>query len=274
MDLLYVVGEIKKRRWVVLGIVLPATVLAFALSLLMPKKYLSEASVLPVNSLLTDKGRLFNENLQQLYSGFGTADDLDRLYAVAKSGVVYNAIADSFQLIQHYKLQDKGLAARNTALKRLRSNSYILKTEYGELKIGVWDKDPQLAAGMANAMVRKIQEVNQDLFREFYSAALDKLKKVAEEKSMALEKAKTAGEKNTGNSSSSVKLLQEEADRYQKLVGEFTVAEMTPPPALMVLEKAHPSLKPDKPDVLLNTAAVFIISALAAVTVVSFFSRK
>jgi LPS O-antigen subunit length determinant protein (WzzB/FepE family) len=67
-------------RWwkFILGLSLLAVVIALLASLLSPKKYLSVATALPANSLMADKARVFNSNIEALYSDFGTPDVIGR----------------------------------------------------------------------------------------------------------------------------------------------------------------------------------------------------
>lgn len=269
--MLSIVQAVLKRRWFVLGIVSASTTLALLLSLVIPKKYLSETSVLPANSQLNDKTRFFSENMRELYSGFGTADDLDRLYATARSGITFNALIDSFKLVDHYGLQKKGVIARDAATRKLRTNSYILKSEYGELKIGVWDNNPAFAADLANAFINTVQRVNQGMFTEFYAATLQKLEADLQTRESELHanishnRDSATNKINQEETRWKSSALVEDVNRYRKIIAEYRIAMLNPPPSLIVLEKAHPSVRVDKPNILLNTLAAFLVSSFIAV---------
>jgi capsular polysaccharide biosynthesis protein len=272
-DLISIGEAILKRKVFVLGIIVVSTILALVLSLLLPKKFLAETSVLPANSQLNDKTRFFSENMRELYSGFGTADDLDRLYATAKSGVTFNALVDSFNLVEYYGLQKRGVGARDAAIKKLRANSYILKSEYGELKIGVLDKDPEFAAKMANAIVYNIQKVTEGMFTEFYSTTLQKMETALQEKESELrgmEKRNPDSLEHSRNRSG----LAADISQYRKIIGEYRIAMLNPPPSLIVLEKALPTVKPEKPNIVLNTIAAFLVSAFIAIVVSVLIVKK
>lgn len=264
IDLISIGKAVLQRKWFVLGVVSLSTILALILSLVIPKKFLAETSVLPANSQLNDKTRFFSENMRELYSGFGTADDLDRLYAIAKSGLTFNALVDTFKLVDHYKLQSKGVVARDAAIRKLKSNSYILKSEYGELRIGVWDSDPAFAANMANAFVRAVDKVNQGMFTEFYSNTLQKLETELQNKLTGPEGSPHQNGDSTRESEKKV-VLDEDLDIYRKIIGEYRIAMLNPPPSLIVLEKAYAPVKADKPNILLNTIAALLVSTLIAI---------
>ena len=72
-----------------LMLVTAAVVVAIGVSLLIPKQYLSEASLLPVNSKMMDKQSLFGRSsIQDLNSAYGSSDDLDRITAIMHSAAV------------------------------------------------------------------------------------------------------------------------------------------------------------------------------------------
>lgn len=104
-DLLFVLAQ----RWkLVLSITILTTVLALIVALLTPKKYLSVATALPVNSVTADKARIFNANVQALYSDFGLPDELDRLEGTAQLDTIFIAASKEFDLNNYYSIKDPG----------------------------------------------------------------------------------------------------------------------------------------------------------------------
>jgi uncharacterized protein involved in exopolysaccharide biosynthesis len=51
------------------------------------------------------------------------------------------------------------------------------------------------------------------------------------------------------------------------------MAMQNPPPTLMVLEKAYPSVKPDKPKLLLNLVLTFLVSLFTGIAAVLLFAH-
>src|SRR5919107_240666 len=86
----------------VAAITLTATLLAALVVFILPKEYLSVATALPANSVTTDKGHIFNEGIQELYSSLGTPDELDRFVGTAQLDTIYLAAAAAHGLPQHY----------------------------------------------------------------------------------------------------------------------------------------------------------------------------
>jgi uncharacterized protein involved in exopolysaccharide biosynthesis len=64
---------------------------------------------------------------------------------------------------------------------------------------------------------------------------------------------------------------------YLRSISDYRMALLNPPPALMVLEKAIPSIRHDRPKVLLNVAATALVglfTGVAAVLLLPFFKRQ
>ena len=147
-DIISVVG----RRWKLIGLLtLVATVAALVAGLLSPRQYAGVATALPANPLISDKARIFNQNIEALYPEIGTADELDRIEGTAKLDTLFLAVATDHKLVGHYNIGTTAGDALDKAALQLKNNSRINRTGFGELKIKVWDKDKQMAAALANA---------------------------------------------------------------------------------------------------------------------------
>jgi capsular polysaccharide biosynthesis protein len=248
---------INQNKMNLLIIVGSVTLLALVISLFLPKEYLSQSSILPANSKMMDKQRLFGENIQELYSAYGNSEDLDRLYATMRSGAVLNAVADSFNLIKHYDLE-KTDNARSISYRKLQKNIELLKTEYGEIRISVWDKDAGISASIANAIVARTREVSEKMFTGFYEQSIDRME-------IELSR-KTAILRSLGDSSvDEKKELESETTVIRSRMTEYRVTQLNPPPSLFILEKAAPSSIPDKPNVLLNIIISFLVASVSSV---------
>ena len=149
------------KRWkFILGFTILAAIVALVAALFSPKKYLSVATALPANSVVADKARIFNPNIEALYSDFGSPDELDRLEGTALLDTIFISTAQDYNLPGHYLINSSKEGMFKAAMK-LKANSSISRSGYGELKIKVWDVDPNLASEMANSLLQKIQELQE-----------------------------------------------------------------------------------------------------------------
>jgi hypothetical protein len=235
-------------RWwkAILGLTLAVAVIALIILFASQKQYLSVVTALPANSLGFDKARIFNNNIQELYSSLGTPDELDPVVGTGKLDTLYFAIAKDFNLVQHYSLEKKNNPLY-TATKYFKANSAVVKDEFGQLKIKVWDVEPQMAATLAHALFERLQQLHQYLQGQSNEIVLANLKKnYTELKSRSLTSAKTDST-IISPSQSSEGASPEELKEYQKLISEYSLMATTKPQALILVEDARPDIKPDRP---------------------------
>lgn len=245
------------RRWwkQVFAVVLLSLLAVGVITFLKPHQYLSVATSVPASSFSADKSKIFNENIQDLYSTFGTADDLDMIVGTAKLDTVYLAVTDRFNLFNHYKISEKGNAARIKAASQLKKNSKVMKSEYGELKVKVWDTDKELAPQLANEIMDMLQSIHQNLQSAGNEATLKGLMS-------GKQKIQAQLDTTTINSSLQGQLLQ-----YEKLIGEYQLMVDSKPPSLIIVEKAKPAEWPDRPrrmQIMIATAVLSLLFALFA----------
>ena len=242
----HILKDIVERKWQIVLFTVIAAAVAFGISIALPEQYLSQASLLPANSKLMDKQRLYEDNIQELYSAYGSADDLDRLFATMHSGAVIHQVADSLKLAEHYELAGRK-NGKTLAQKKLEKNIKLIRTEYGELQLRVWDKDPAKAEQIAAALVSRTQDVFDGMFRSFYDRSLASLR------------SELSTQKRTGDT------LQVSAGRLrvaglEQRIAEYEITRLNPPAAFFVMEKPSVSTIADRPKILLNV----LISFLAA----------
>jgi len=248
----------------ILTVVLLALIAAVAVLELSPNKYLSVSTALPASSYTADKARVFNENIQELYSVLGSTDELDMITGTGKLDTLYLAVTDEFNLFDHYKVSEQGNAARNKAASLLKKNTKVMKSEYGELKVKVWNKSKDLASQLANALMNKIQSIHQDLQNESNRATLQ-----------SLENGKREIQKQMDSvSASSQNILSERIGKYETLIAEYHLMVNSKPPVLLIVEKARSASFPDKPKLLTVILATFFLSLIFSLLLALSLEKK
>src|SRR6185503_16779743 len=96
----------------ILGLVIVTVIVTAIVVFTMPKKYLGMATALPAPTFATDKAGVFSDNLQILYPGLGTSDDLDMILGTAHLDTVYTAVAADLSLADYFGI-DKADPERN-----------------------------------------------------------------------------------------------------------------------------------------------------------------
>jgi hypothetical protein len=106
----------------------------------------------------------------------GTPDDLDMIVGTAQLDTVYLFVAGEFNLYDHYKVEEQGEAAVLKAAGLLKANTKVIKSDFSELKVKVWDTDKKLAPQLANALMEKLNAIHQSVQNETNVAVLNNLK--------------------------------------------------------------------------------------------------
>lgn len=280
-NLIDVIATLQRSRKSIVTFVVASVVIATITVFLMPKYYRSIAIVVAANPALADKARLFNPNIEGLYSNYGSTDDLDRIYGMANLDTVYKQLVHEFNLINYYKLKgtDTALLQRKAVLA-LRDDLTLQKTELSQLKIYIYTKDNNFSAQIANRMVDIIQQMAQAVWKKNYANSLAQLnKEIATFESTILMISDSLNNTNINPTTATLlnnkkNLLLQQINDYQKSANEFSLAIANNPPALIVLERAYPSAKADKPKKLVVIIWAFVISLIFACATALLYNRK
>ncbi|GAA4342383.1 hypothetical protein [Flaviaesturariibacter amylovorans] len=260
--------SIFSRWWkMITGFVLAIAVITVILLLQVDKQYVSTVTALPATTVNFDKSRIFGENIQGLYSPLGGPEDIDRVLGTAGLDTIFLQMIRENGLIRHYKIKEKKIP-EYYALKEFSENVEVLKDEYGQLRIKVWDKDKYLASRMANALYAKYQDLHQRLQSETNERILGNLRQhqgrlqqeyVRNYDSMTVTGAAQRDLLRVRNES----LIKELAD-YERLINEYALVSNTRPNVLLLVEPARPAFKTDRPRLLPTFITVCFVALIFA----------
>jgi len=280
-NLVDIVTVLTNRKKPIISFVVVAVIAATITVFLLPKYYRSVAIVVAANPALADKARLFNPNIEGLYSNYGSSDDLDRLYGIANLDTVYKQLVDEFKLIDYYKLKGNDMALlRRKAVLELREDLTLQKTELYQIKVFVYSKDRYLSATMANRMVAIVQSMAQQVwlsgYKNTYAVLQQAISQFQKDYTAITDSvnmpATTAAQKSIFINRQN-RLLQQ-LNEYEKAAEECTIAINNNPPALIVLEQAYPSAKADRPKKLVVIAWAFVLSIIFACMAALLYDRN
>jgi len=152
---------VRKKRFI-LGFILTITVIAIAVSFLLPVWYKATALVLPSSGDSMPVGKYAQlSQLSSLTSGLelpAMVTPADVHARVLRSNVIADQIIDRFDLMRRYKSE-----RRAEAYETLKDRAVFAATDEGLLTISVEDREPQVASDMANAFVEELNKVSREL---------------------------------------------------------------------------------------------------------------
>jgi capsular polysaccharide biosynthesis protein len=248
--------------------VLAATILGAVATLIVPKYYLSSTTVIPSNPKATDKNFLYGKQLMELNSAYGMEEDLDRLLTTLRISSNFSKLVDSFTLINHYNIT-AGAKAKAYAMQTLVKNSSITRTENGAIDIKIWDKNKEMAANIANALVaitnKKLNENNQQLNNNY----LESLQMQMQEKTKQLD-ALAVSQKSNDIKEVEKKAILALIEQDATAIAQLKASTQSNVASIIVIEKAYESAIADKPKLSFWLALSFFSSLLFGIAVIVF----
>ena len=273
-----------QRQWKIITLFVAVSLaVALILLLLLPKQYEATAVATAGNPLLSDKAYLFNPNINQLYSNYGNTDDLDRLYGIANLDTTYKVIVDSFNLVDYYKSSGANNAIRlGMAVLSLKKDVEIQKNEVNQLTVSVWNKNPALAANIANTIINVVQQITAAGLKKSYEQNLlvidstlkDLVSKYGVLVGLGTNAAGQQVDRDVALLDAEKTTLLEQIKQYQKTYSEIALASKNIQPALIVLQTASPTAKAGKPSVFAWLFGVLVASFSFGLLAVLLYDRK
>ncbi len=180
-----VIKQLLARRKYILGISFGTAVGTAIISLLLPVYFKATTLFYAASPDLASPEQIFGEsNTTTRY--YGTDSDRDRLFSIAGSSVVTDFLIAKYHLYDRYEIDSTKAKAAYHVKQQLLDLYTVEKTKYDALELSVEDKDPQIAASMANDARERINEEAQRLIRESQQKMLDTYQKTIREQSAFL----------------------------------------------------------------------------------------
>jgi tyrosine-protein kinase Etk/Wzc len=167
------------------NITLGTLVGSIVISLLLPNYFRSFTSFYPASPELANPEQLFG-NTGNITNYFGNEHDLDRLLEIASSEDIARFMIDSFQLYQHYEIDQTDVEAPYDVRKKFRKLYTVEKNKFDAIEISIEDKDRTRCAPMINAARVKINQLAQRLTRESQEKLLNAFEKAMTDKQRAI----------------------------------------------------------------------------------------
>lgn len=153
-----------KRRKIILIVTGAAAVVSTVISLLMTPIYRSTAIVFPAATSTVSFNELRNAKASSM--DFGEEEQAEQLIQILQSSRIRDKIVKEFDLQKHYDIDESDPNKHYKLVKEYNENILFVRTRYGSIQIDVLDRDPQLAADIANKIVDLIDTVKNEMVAE------------------------------------------------------------------------------------------------------------
>jgi tyrosine-protein kinase Etk/Wzc len=158
LDLLIVLA---KHKWLIVGLPIVVAILAAGISFLLPNIYTATTKIMPPQQGQSGAAAMLAQlgGLAGLAGGVAGIKSPNDLYiGMLKSRTVADSLIGRFNLHMHYDEE-----YQSKTRKRLEKQTTVLGGKDGIISIEVDDRDPKLAAELANAYVDELHKLTKIL---------------------------------------------------------------------------------------------------------------
>lgn len=153
-----------KNRMVISIVTGVAALASLVISFLLTPLYLSTAIVFPAATSTVSFSEQRNAKASAM--DFGEEEQAEQLVQILQSSPVRDKIVARFDLFNHYEIKPDDVNKYYKLGKAYSEHITFTRTRYGSIQIDVLDKDPVLAAEIANKIVDLIDTVKNDMVKE------------------------------------------------------------------------------------------------------------
>ena len=183
-NLLDVLKTIFRRKKTILYICGIVGIGSLIFSLLKDDYYQATTLFYAANHDLAKPVPLGETGISRNYYGIG--EDIDRILAICNSNRVADYLIEKFDLYNHYEIDTTTLKSRSKIKNKFFELFTITKTKYDGIELSVEDKDPELAAQIANAGRERVNAVAQNMIKQSQAKEIAAYKDNIEKKSKTL----------------------------------------------------------------------------------------
>lgn len=153
-----------RNRKIILSFSFIVSVIAYGLSYLITPLYLSTAIVFPAASSSVSFSEQRNTKASSM--DFGEEEQAEQLVQILQSAQIKDLIVEKYDLMKHYNISENDGYKYDKLNTAYEGHFSFERTRFGSIKIDVLDRDPKLAAEMANEIVSLIDTVKNNIIRK------------------------------------------------------------------------------------------------------------
>lgn len=184
-NLLVGLGILFRNRKFILTITGIVFVGSVIIALLLPVYYKSSTIFYAASPDLSNPDKMFGGGSGESQY-YGTNDDVDRLLTIAQSNELLDYMINEFHLYKHYDIDSTSPKSSFYIREKLLGLYNVQKTKYDAIQLSVEDKDPKIAADMANAARDKISLIAKNLVKSSQKQQMDTYKSSIKESTAQL----------------------------------------------------------------------------------------
>jgi len=156
----------RKHLLILLAISVVASIV-FSMPFFITPKYKSNVILFPTSTNSLSKALLAeNFGTKKDILEFGDEEQAEQMLQILNSNTIRTRIIEKYNLLSHYNISEDAKYKMTRLYKEYDNNITFRRTEYMAVEISVMDKDPQLAADIANAIADQLDSVKNEMQQE------------------------------------------------------------------------------------------------------------
>jgi uncharacterized protein involved in exopolysaccharide biosynthesis len=162
-------------------------------------KYNSTVIMFPVATNSISKALISQKSgVKEDILGFGEEEQAEQMLQILNSNRIMDQIISQFDLLNHYDISPDSKYKMTRLIREYDNNITFRRTEYMAVRISVLDKDPVIAAQIANTIAELVDSTKNQMQKERARMALDivetEYKELQSEINMIVDSLRSIGE--------------------------------------------------------------------------------
>lgn len=154
------------RKWPLIIITGLAVIVSIIVSLTIEEKYKSEVIIFPTAASSISHDLLAVNIAKKEIMKLGEDEEVEQLLQVLNSDEIRSRILKKYDLMNHYDIDQSGKYPLTALNKEFNENITFTPTKFMSVRIEVLDKDPNLAAEMANEISNLVDTIMNGMQKE------------------------------------------------------------------------------------------------------------
>ncbi|NVO03345.1 MAG: hypothetical protein HXX09_11660 [Bacteroidetes bacterium] len=163
-DILMSLYQWRKQLLIIAGITIVASIL-FSSPWFITPKFKSSVILFPTSTNAISKA-LISENSKEDILEFGEEEQAEQVLQMLNSNEIRARVVKKYNLMQHYDIDSSSQYKNTNLYDEWNDNITFKRTEYMAVEINVLDKDPQMAADIANNIAALLDSTKNKMQRE------------------------------------------------------------------------------------------------------------
>jgi uncharacterized protein involved in exopolysaccharide biosynthesis len=139
----------------------------FSLPWFITPKFKSTVILFPASTSSVSKALLADQQTKgQDLTAFGEDEQAEQLLQILNSNKIRDRVVRTFNLMEHYGIDSASDYKYSKLFKEYEYNITFRRTEFMAVQISVYDKDPQMAADIANTIAALLDSTKNDMQRQ------------------------------------------------------------------------------------------------------------